>query len=503
MIFMEGIGKMPSFRKTELAKEIAVFIALLLATFLVCMKSGSAMMNASSGGTDTHVFKYVGYAMSKGLMPYRDAFDHKGPLLYIVNCLGVKLRFFRGVWLFELVAVFVSALFTYKTIRLWCSRIFSLLGLFAAFSLLYEVFSAGNVTEEYSLPFLCVSFFYFADYFKNGAINRKRLAALGFCCACTFLLRVNNCALFPVFCIAVIVKCAKEKAYSDLLFFIKWFSLGFVIVILPVILWLKLNGAFGDFIEQYFVFNIMYSSDENRANFVRKCKAFLEFLTTKEMLFSAFFLVLCAKKEKSIFSVSNLVFLFFTIYILTVSGQTYAHYRATLVPCLIYPISVFLSKVQSKTRSSADNDGFFVYAILFLFLFACVPQWKNSVNHVLNCYADHKAHKSHFSKSISDTAAFIEKNTKEKDLISVYGNFNILYLLSHRLSASKYSYQFPIGEINPKYMDEYFNDLQSKRPKIIAVQKSRLNNARMKAFLNDNGYEEAYKSNDATVYVLP
>lgn len=479
-------------------EKFFVFIALSVMTFLVCMKSGSAIMNASSNTADTHVFKYIGYVMSKGFMPYKDVFDHKGPLLFIINCLGVKIRFFRGVWLFELAAVFVSALFTYKTIRLWCSKLFSLLGVFAIFSILYESFSAGNMTEEYSLPFLCFSCFAFADYFKTGIINRKRLFALGMSCACVFLLRVNNCALYPVFCFAVIFKCGKEKAYTNLLFFVKWFSLGFVLILFPVLVWLKVNGAFNDFIEQYFVFNKMYSSDENRANFVKKCKAYLEFLTTKGMLFSLFVLFLCVKSKKSIFNIANLIFVIFSIYILTISGQTYGHYKITLVPCLVYPSAIFLSKIQKESYSQAE--GFCFYAVLFIFLFNCVPQWKNSVNHILNCYADHKAHKSHFSKPIYDTAEFIKKNTKQDDYISVYGNLNILYLLSQRMSVSKYSYQFPIGTINPKYMDEYFDDIKNRPPKIIVIQKNRLD-ARMKKFLEENWYSESYKSSEATVFI--
>ena len=51
---------------------------------------------------DSSVFRVVAFMMSKGFMPYRDSFDHKGPLLYIINWLGNNQIFNGKLWIIEI-----------------------------------------------------------------------------------------------------------------------------------------------------------------------------------------------------------------------------------------------------------------------------------------------------------------------------------------------------------------------------------------------------------------
>ena len=41
---------------------------------------------------DSAIFLTFGKFWSQGLVPYRDMFDHKGPIIYLVNMLQVQLR---------------------------------------------------------------------------------------------------------------------------------------------------------------------------------------------------------------------------------------------------------------------------------------------------------------------------------------------------------------------------------------------------------------------------
>lgn len=66
----------------------------------------------SLGGVDTNVFHYVAAVMAKGGAMYRDTFDHKGPLLYFINYLGLKISYYSGAWLLEFVLLFVWVVFS-------------------------------------------------------------------------------------------------------------------------------------------------------------------------------------------------------------------------------------------------------------------------------------------------------------------------------------------------------------------------------------------------------
>lgn len=83
-------------------------------------------------------------------------------------------------------------------------------------------------------------------------------------------------------------------------------------------------------------------------------------------------------------------------------------------------------------------------------------------------------------------AVYVEENTTEEDEISVYGNRNMVYNLSGRKSASKYSYQKPIGTICPEIMEEYFEEIKEKKPELIVVIEMDDN---MKKFLKENNYK--------------
>ena len=77
--------------------------------------------------------------------------------------------------------------------------------------------------------------------------------------------------------------------------------------------------------------------------------------------------------------------------------------------------------------------------------------------------------------------------TEEEDKISVYGNWNIIYVLSNRVHATRYSYQFPIGQVMPEIMDEYMKDLQEELPKILVIMSGKFDD-NIHGFLDKNNY---------------
>jgi hypothetical protein len=88
---------------------------------------------------------------------------------------------------------------------------------------------------------------------------------------------------------------------------------------------------------------------------------------------------------------------------------------------------------------------------------------------------------------------FIKNNTDKDDKISVYGNWNIIYILSERLPASRYSYQEPINKINENITEEYFMDLNNSLPKYIVVKKESYDSD-LCDFILKNNYELVWQS---------
>lgn len=84
-------------------KAFPALLALLCACLALLVATSSSPLYATNFWTDTNIYFTIGRGMTRGLMPYRDLFDHKGPLLFILYALGAAISdtSFIGVFALE------------------------------------------------------------------------------------------------------------------------------------------------------------------------------------------------------------------------------------------------------------------------------------------------------------------------------------------------------------------------------------------------------------------
>ena len=208
---------------------------------------------------DTYIYLYTGGLIPKGLMPYRDFFDHKGPLFYLFVALGIRLGRMAGVWLVETLFLFSSAFFAYKTARLLTGRAASVL----AASLAVLWYSLGQMSPDtLVIPFILAGLYSFVRYVLNGGtIGRAETLAVGASFASVFLMKMNLISLWLVYAAVVIVSSLAGKKYVFLLERTALFLLGAALVALPVLAWLGSKGTIGDFVRVYLKFNLVDYGD--------------------------------------------------------------------------------------------------------------------------------------------------------------------------------------------------------------------------------------------------
>lgn len=95
-----------------------------------------------------------------------------------------------------------------------------------------------------------------------------------------------------------------------------------------------------------------------------------------------------------------------------------------------------------------------------------LPNWMDMVKAGINLYYRSQ---NHISDEVKTIVNIIDNNTDADDVISVYGNWNIIYVLSNRKHATRYSYQFPIGKVMPGIMAEYIIQMQQELPQIVVI----------------------------------
>lgn len=422
--------------------------------------------------------------MQKGYVPYIDSFDHKGPLVYIINYIGELVFKENGVWLLEWISLTVTCFALYKTAKVFkVTCIQSIVAVFVSLSMLFCYFDGGNLVEEWAMPFIALSLYIFLDYIHNDKISNIRLLACGFSFGCVCMLRVNMVAVWCVFCTAIVLKCICEKRFAELLKYIGWFAIGVGICIAPIIIWLWIKGAISEFWFANIIFNMKYSNvSENVSNFVRRWKAFFTYANTPGYLLSILITCyLCIKKERFLYGTYILVLLL-NLCSVSLSGALYPHYGMVLVPAVICPIAGLFSVFNERKES-----GQFATMLLVGFL-VCNVFWNNWFPIMENFAVSFTERKTeHRDEDILTICDLIDHYSVEDDPISVYGNLAIIYISSNRPHATRFSYQTTLNMGNSGLKAEYWKELKDSKPKIIVVQKGRMDND-IQYFLAENKY---------------
>ena len=119
--------------------------------------------NMTLPSRDSGVFLYVGWRFLNGDVPYRDVWDHKPPLIYFVDALGITLtpHSLWGVWFLQFIFIFFTLLLIYKLLEREFGIYAALAGTIILTSGLLTILEKGNVTEEYALVFQALSFWLF------------------------------------------------------------------------------------------------------------------------------------------------------------------------------------------------------------------------------------------------------------------------------------------------------------------------------------------------------
>lgn len=424
---------------------------------------------------DSSVFTYVAKVIVAGGMPYRDTFDHKGPLIYLIDALGLLINEQIGIWIVEVITLFIIFLYTYKIASLLrCGSLLSCFVVTVGVVVFPYYFQGGNLTEEYSCAFIIISLYYFLKIFIDYRFERCAAILCGISFASVSMLRINMISLWIVMGGVIILEHIIKKRKMEFYRFVFWFSVAAAFVFIPILLWLIVNNAFYDFIRDYFIFNFRYSSDPVRASMSNIITA-IKFFLMKPPLMVIFLICFLCIKDKRNTDWLCMITLFLSVVFSCISGQRFAHYGMSWYPLIIYMVSrvLFELSVSEESFCQSDNKRFrrFSYYICLCLCFLLAYNTFFAEHKIDTFFTQNSSFVNH--KKIAST---IQSLTDEDDKISVVGNANIFYLLSNRKSASKYSYQLPIGKIHPNIWKEYYGDIAQLKAKLIILPKKNRKN---------------------------
>lgn len=209
---------------------------------------------------DSSIFMMMGKMFLNGKIPYVDFFDHKGPSLVLMESLGQIIVPYRsGVFLMQLLNLFLTLLVVYNSARLLVSRKYALVVCIAMLVFISRFFNMGNTTEELSLLPLFIVFYYTCKLIlRKEKVTAKTAFIIGLCFSFLFWLRINNAGVIVATCIFFFFLYLVEQDYKSLTTLVLYFVLGQLPFAALYCGYFALHGGLYEMIYATFLFNFMY-----------------------------------------------------------------------------------------------------------------------------------------------------------------------------------------------------------------------------------------------------
>ena len=449
--------------KKELLKKRIVFLGLfflfVIISYGITSYSSALTYSTVCSNLDSYVYRYMGMLMAKGGIPYRDAFDNKGPILYLINCIGYQISPKYGVFIIEFCFMLAYLTVQYSIARRFADVKRAVIYTLAALGPV-GAFFVGNMTEEYSLVFLSIGILVFIDYFLFDKKDWYRIVICGMACGAVLMIRPNMIAVWAVFCIyAVFVSIREKKSFPFKTMIL--FAAGALIIILPFLIWLGVNGALEEFWKDYILTNRNYSSDFNTFSNVAKSFRTYFFVSLSEV-YLALLLVMILRKENRGFNISYFIFMILNLVVISLPGKGFEHYGMVILPTLIYPISASSKVIKSLLKNKKFIFDVFALLTCVLFFGFVINNYITSITALLS--GNPRQDRDERVVSV------ILENTEPEDRILVLGFKDYYYVESGRLASSKFHLFNSINEDYPDGIEAVIEDMNSNLPKLVIIQ---------------------------------
>ncbi len=235
---------------------------------LVCSKS--SFLYPMNDWVDVHCFFTVGRGILHGLVPYRDLYEQKGPLIYFLFALagGISESSFLGVFALETLCF---AWFLYlggrmaETLSGIRQAYLPAAALLALLIPVTPAFSHGSSAEEFFLPVLLLGLLTVLRAVREKKpLTDRQGFLLGLCAAAALWTKYTFCGLYAGLALSAVIWYAGTGRVRLLPRLMLFFLLGALALSAAVLGWFAWKGALPDLWQAYFVNNLSQYSQNIR-----------------------------------------------------------------------------------------------------------------------------------------------------------------------------------------------------------------------------------------------
>ena len=206
------------------------------------------------------MFLYTAQQMVAGKMLYKEVWDHKPPLIFAIDSLGLILGKggLWGIWGMQFLFYFLTALLMLSILTRFFSAFAAFFGVICATAALMVVNHGGNYSENYALLFQAGALWLAVYAGQNHKKTGRLYFAAGVLTGLVLMLKQSLIGFGVALGIYLILReifRKKPHQWQDVL----GLSFGFGVTVLLFFGYFYLKGVFPDFWDAAFQYNLAYS----------------------------------------------------------------------------------------------------------------------------------------------------------------------------------------------------------------------------------------------------
>ncbi len=382
-------------RVKRMKKTDKYFIySFMVALIILLITSKNSFLYIFNDWVDANAFFTVGKSMFHGIIPYKDLFEQKGPLLYLIYGLGyiISNKTFHGVFLLEVVSFTIFLYFVHKIFNMYFDKKNSLI-LLSFVSILITVshfFVQGGSCEEFCLPFFAASLYYYLKHFKKGELTNKEILINGIIAGCILMTKYSLLGFWIGFCIFLSIYYLMKKKYKKLILFCFIFLLGMLIPFLIGVIYFLINDGLKEFIDVYFRLNMTAYTNVENYGIIKKIFEILKYISKELMeekiLIILPILALLTKEKDRIFRLSLVGLIFMTTLFIFFGLKSYIYYHLPIYLMTIVIALIFIAPILKK-YTVAVFELFIISILLLAFKF---PYYMEYMKNTKEDYVQYK-----------------------------------------------------------------------------------------------------------------
>lgn len=416
---------------------------------------------------DEGIYQVIGRVIKNGGVLYRDAWDNKPPLLYLIYGL------FDGELFLVKFASLVTGLFTFISFFILSGFVFankiSRYVSSAVFVLLFSLpIIEGNIAnaENFMLLPITVAAIYIFKYLKSSKYINLIIA--GFFLSVALVIKIVSVFDFLAFTLFIIYQKKGSKNLLELIAEnikpILIFSTSFLSLIVISFFYFYVNSALKDFISGVFSENVSYVNVNN--NFIFP----LSFIFVKSIiLIACLFLLLNKSNNISKAEVFIYFWFVFSLYNALFSQRPYIHYLLVLLPSFALLVGSIFEKSEKKVINILLVIGVIFLALNHFTIYKKnLAYYKNYLDFMFNKKSVDEYYQFFDSRTPNDykIANFINASTKKSETVFLWSNSAQIYALTGKMPINKYVVAYHLTFYEGAIRDT-IKAIEEKKPKLI------------------------------------